>query len=227
MVAQLSGTRAELGWAYGQIGATERGLELARQADMFAEIKIPILRAWTRAILARLHLLRGEIDAAEAALAGLAGFYEVQRAWSYITPYWVDVGLAQAELALAQGDYDRTIGLADELYGEVIRLDVRPYRADLQWLKGRALLALGRLDEAHIALSQAHADAEAIGSRRMLWPVLAALGELAKRRGQPAEAAALCAQAWTVVATLADHGPPELREAFLHMPQVQSLRPER
>ena len=117
--------------------------------------------------------------------------------------------------------------LADELYTEVTRFGVRPFRADLQYLKGRALLAKGNLDEAYAALSLARADAEAIGSRRTLWPVLAALSELEDRRGRPAEAVALRAQAWSVVAYIADHCPPELRDSFLQMPLVQSLQPGR
>jgi hypothetical protein len=60
-------------------------------------------------------------------------------------------------------------------------------------------------------------------SRRCLWGVLSALGQLAARRGDPAEAEALAREARELVGTTArDAGTPELSATFLNLPDVRA-----
>src|SRR5437773_9628210 len=71
------GTRADLAWIYGSLGALDRGLELARKAvAISAEARFHPLRSWPQGVLARLLLLQGDCAGAEAALA--AGWEDFQ-----------------------------------------------------------------------------------------------------------------------------------------------------
>jgi hypothetical protein len=103
-------------------------------------------------------------------------------------------------------------------------MGVRQFVPDLLHLKARALLALERADAAYACLDEARALAEALGSRRSLWPVLAALSRLEAARGNPTAAADLRRQAAEIVAYIAEHaGRPELRAAFLGLPEVRAV----
>lgn len=117
--------------------------------------------------------------------------------------------LAQAEVALARGDPDAALELVDPLLApaDVPRL--------LQ-VRGEALAALGRLDEAEEALSRACAAAEEQGKRVRLWQVRAALGRCLQRQRRPADAEAQLDLARRTVAALAAALPEgELRDGFL------------
>jgi hypothetical protein len=65
------------------------------------------------------------------------------------------------------------------------------------------------------------ADAEALGSRRILWRLLADLSEMEREAGHPAEADALAKRAAQVVSYIAEHiSAPDLRQSFLSQPSV-------
>jgi hypothetical protein len=100
---------------------------------------------------------------------------------------------------------------------------VRLFLADVLYFKGRAQLALNQLDAAHATLIAARAEAEALTSRRTLWRILDALGELDTSRGHHAEAHALRQQAREIVQFIADHAPAEYRASFLNQPDVRAL----
>ncbi len=72
-------------------------------------------------------------------------------------------------------------------------------------------------------LRQARAEAETLGSRRILWQILAALSEAERESGNEGEARKVNEQAKSVVAYIADHTPDELRPSFLNLPQVRSI----
>jgi tetratricopeptide (TPR) repeat protein len=196
-------TRADLGWVYGMLGAPERGIELARLAQGRAEILYPLFRPWATAVLARLYLLRGQISEAQAALQEC--YRDLKPEGSFHAPLWV--ALADGELAMAQGNYPHVISLMDDLLAYLRRLHSRPYRTDALYLKGRALTSLGRLDEAEQVLASARAEAEALGSRRGLWPILAALGTIAARQGDRVAESNLHTQAREIAEYIADRAP--------------------
>ncbi|MFQ5593143.1 MAG: hypothetical protein ACE5HA_03240 [Anaerolineae bacterium] len=76
-------------------------------------------------------------------------------------------------------------------------------------------------------MAEARAEAEAMGARRMLWQILAALAEIEGQRGRMAEAENLRAQAREVIAFIADHtGTSELRASFLAQPEVHAVLEE-
>jgi hypothetical protein len=197
----LTGTRADLGWAYGLLGAVDRGLELARLARATAEEKLPILRFWPRAILVSLHLLEGDLAAAERMMATLRDYRELRSRFGYMPSMWIRVALAQGEFALSQQHFGRAAAMMDQLYTDLREAGIRYLRPDVLHLKGRALLEQGLkgTKDAYEALTQARAEAEALGSRRALWPILISLSEIEQQRGQAAEADALRKQAGEIV----------------------------
>jgi tetratricopeptide (TPR) repeat protein len=227
MMTQV-GTRADLAWIYGTLGAIHRGVELAYLARAQAEQQLPGFRAWALACLARLHLMNGDLAEAEAAIK--AG-YATLNPEDFTTHGPVELPLADAELALAQQAFGHAVAVIEALVARLRKVGMRSFLADALHFKGKALLAQGRVEAARAAWMEARAEAEALGSRRVLWPVLAALAEIEAQLGNAAEAAALRRRAREIIQYIADHCPPDpsagsgqsLRASFLHLPDVQAV----
>jgi tetratricopeptide (TPR) repeat protein len=174
-------------------------------------------------LAARLHLLLGELPQARTALDAARSSVAAETLSAYIA--WF-VGLVEAELLLAEGEHARLLALADEAMPVVRQAGIRLFLSDVLYFRGKALVAMGHMDEAHAALGEARAEAEAIGSRRSLWPILMALSDVATRRGNPAEADRLRRQAREIVEYIAAHSPVELRASFLDLPDVKVVARE-
>jgi tetratricopeptide (TPR) repeat protein len=215
--------QAQLGLLYGTLGAVERGREYVDRSLPLAEAQVPVLRPYVLAISARLYLLGGNLAAARAVIQDT--FAGSKQEWfQRLTPLGgVAICLADGELALAQGDYARAASVMDEALVCLQSSGSRPYVADVLYLKGKALIAQNRTDEAHDALAAARAEAEALGARRGLWPILAALAEIEDGRGCTPEARTLRQQAREVITHIADHCPPDLRSSFLGLPDVRAV----
>ncbi|MGH2521737.1 MAG: hypothetical protein ACRDH2_04455 [Anaerolineales bacterium] len=205
--------RAQLSLIYGTLGLVASGLELAHLALARSEMLIS-WRYFPLASLIFLNILNGDLPTAEAALIQCETGLRDPFARNYLV-------LAEVDLRLAQQKYAETIKLTDELDTSLRQSGMRVFLPSALDYKGRALLALDRLDEAEAALTEARAEAEAIGSRRSLWPVLIGLHQIKLRRGHLAEAERLRTQAREVIRFIADHCPPDLRASFLNLPEVQ------
>jgi hypothetical protein len=93
----------------------------------------------------------------------------------------------------------------------------------LRW-KGRALLGLGRMDEAVKALVDARSLAEETGCHLHLWPILADLADINSKLGKVEQAKANREEARAIVSQIAE----SLREiglgdSFLNQLRVQNL----
>lgn len=219
----LTGTRADLGWVYATLGDVERGLQLAHLAWDTAKKKLPILRFWPHAILVLLRLQQGDVAAAASLADTLADYREVRDRFGYMPFMWVRVALAHAELALAQNRPNETIALLDDLLAALNAAGLRYLLPDALLLKARALRPTNPAAAADI-LRQALAAAEALESRRTLWPILAALSEIEQQHGDPAEAESLRKRAEEIVAAIANRiEPAELRAAFLQQQAVNRM----
>ncbi|MGH2522626.1 MAG: hypothetical protein ACRDH2_08995, partial [Anaerolineales bacterium] len=170
-------------------------------------------------VLGRLLILKGDLAGAEAALQ--EGRRELKEGLAWLLPILLPLG--EGELALAQRDAPRALAVLDGLLDYLQRTRARPFFADGLHLKSQALLALGREIEAYEMLQRARAEAEAIGSRRRLWPTLLTLSQMEARRGRLAETEALRARAREITGYIADHCPPEARAAFLNLSAVKSV----
>ncbi len=212
-----------LGLLYGTLGAGERGRTYVDRALALAEAGIPIAWPFVLAISARLHLLGGNLAAAQDVVKdAFAG--PKQEFFQRLTPSGgTAICLAEGELALEEGDYTRAESVMDEALTCLRNGGSRPHVPDVLYVKGKALLAQGRTDEAHETFVEARAAAEALGSRRALWPVLAALAKIEAGRGNTAEAQTLRQQARAIILYIADHCPPDLRASFLHLREAQAM----
>ena len=224
LVATQIGIRADLAWLYGSLGVLERALELARLALATSEKILPIWSPWASAVQARLLLLAGHLDEAEqVAQSGCPG-----RIQDYFTRLLmtgaVAVTLVRGELALARRRPEPAVTLANDLAEHLQSIGARTFVSDALHLKARALQVMGQVDAAAAVLAEARAYAEAIGSRRSVWPILSALSEIASQRGRPAEADELRGQARVVVNFIADHlTAAEIRTSFLNLPDVRRV----
>lgn len=218
ILAQIA-TRADLSWVYGTLGAVDLGLELAGAARARAEQRAPTFRSWALACQARLYVMGGQLGEAGTVITeAYAAFAE-----DFAQHALMELPLADAELALANGEYARAIGVLDGLLARLRPFKIRSFFSDALYLKGRALLGLGRIEDASATWQEALAEAESLGSRRVQWQVLAALSEVEKERGHAAEAEALRARSRDLVTYIADHTPPEFRDKFLQQPEVRAL----
>jgi ATP/maltotriose-dependent transcriptional regulator MalT len=135
--------------------------------------------------------------------------------------------VAEAELALAEGDAARALTMIEAQLQSSNLGRIRWLYLGAILLKVRALHALGRLSDAATVLEQARAFAVRVGSRRLLWQVLAQRADIARARGDAASAAADYAHARELVEYIAAHAPEEYRASFLNTPAVQQvLQPE-
>ncbi len=133
-------------------------------------------------------------------------------------------GLVMSELALARGEAEAALAVTDDMERSLKVVTVRLFRADALLLRGRALRLAGRPAEALAALAAARAEAEALGSRRTLWVILAALADLAAEQGRAAEAQTLRQQSADIILYIAAHaGSDDLARSFLNRPPVRQV----
>jgi tetratricopeptide (TPR) repeat protein len=210
-------TRADLAAVYEGLGAFEQGLETIHLALTVAETHMPIVRPYVLTKLAQLHLRQSHLDEAEVVID--QGKREFNREGTAIFSQFVF--LAEAELALKQGDYERALAATDDFLATLHQFGIWAFMTDVLVLRGQILRGMGQTETARKTLLEAQAAAEAIGSRRMLWQILFALSQL---ETDPAKIERLHQQAQEIVQSIANSiGNPELRASFLGLAEVQEV----
>lgn len=177
--------------------------------------------------LALAYLFRREFPRAESTLKTLMprdqqpdNFFERQ-----VTRIW-------GELALAQGEAARALAIAEQLIASAPG-DARPQPIPhLLALKGEALLALKRLEEAAVALEDAKLGAEQRQAPSILWRIQCSLGQVYHLLKREEQAQREWSEARDIIAKLASTiDETALREHFLRsalasFPQEKSLSQE-
>jgi tetratricopeptide (TPR) repeat protein len=213
-------TRSDLAWIYGTLGAVEQGLELSRLAQTIAEQRLKSFLPWALACRARVLIMHGDLAEAQSVLTQGQVRLDPDDFASHAP---IEMPLAEAELALSQHDFARVINVMDKLIARLRQIGVQLFLVDALCLKGQALLAENRLNEAEETLRAGRVTAEALGSRRSLWPILATLSQVQMRRGAEAEAQALRREARVGIDYIAARCPPDLRESFRNLPEVKRV----
>ena len=215
-----------MAWAYGIAGDLDRGFELARMA-MAEPDELAGARQFGLGVQAHLHLSSGDAAQASAAIKEAEGGADTEQSDpepGFMGIYLIVPVIIKGEMALANQEYDRLLTHIDRMVSLMRARRSRIYLADALRLKGQALLGLGRPDEARKVLNEARAEAEAQGSRRAQWPILAALSRLEDQAGNTTEAQTLRQQAHEIIEYMADYtGTPEPRTSFLNTPQVRQV----
>jgi ATP/maltotriose-dependent transcriptional regulator MalT len=210
-------TRADLAALYGDLGAVKLGLETARLALAAAEAHFSIVSRHCLGVIAKLHLLEGNVTDAEVAVRAAENAPD-QDTWP---GHFVPAPLADAELALEQGDYERALKATGALLIQLREFGMRAYNSYVMYVQAQALLGLRRAEEARQRFLESLSEAEAIGSRRVQWRVLLALSQI---EADPGEAERLRRQAQQVVTYIADHiDQDDLRRSFLNQPDLRLL----
>jgi predicted ATPase len=204
---------ADLCWAYIQIGAVQKGMDLYRSTRIPNQ-EVPALAAWTPAMVsyALCEMATGQLELAATTL----GARHLSN-----TVFDSVLILAQCRLALARKDYTQAIAIAEPLVENIRKFKINQYLPEALFLMGQAHLMNGEQDLAKAAFEQARMAAEALGSRRLLWQILAALAGVESDEGK---SAALKSQAREIIHFIADHiNDDEMRSQFLQSESVSAL----
>ncbi len=144
----------------------ERALELAR------ETRTAYWIANSSRFLARCHVSKGDTRSAESIIGAAVKVNEQPRTAAQRL-LWV----AQVEASLALGDAQRALDLLDKLIAFAPGLSNEKVIPYLWNLRGEALLALGKTQDAIAVLIQARDAASRRGERPLLWRVHTLLGK--------------------------------------------------
>jgi transcriptional regulator with AAA-type ATPase domain/tetratricopeptide (TPR) repeat protein len=179
-----------LGWIHGEIGDHGRARGFNERASAIArEIGDPEIVSNSEINLAGNHLALGDVARAEACLAsirdGLSRPGDPWMRWRYSLHAFDALG----HLALADGAPDRALAYADDELAGAGRHQVPKVQARALTLRGEALIALERDEDADLALAEAVRIADAIGYPRGAWRALGPRIALARRLGRPADVA--------------------------------------
>jgi DNA-binding CsgD family transcriptional regulator len=167
------------------------------------------------------HLLKADVRAAEAALAAAhavdrpSTLAERRLAW------------ARGEAALRRGDAAAALAIADGLLASTPGGPREQPIPALLKLRGEALAAVGRLDEATDALGGAERAAVARGLRPLLWQVHRSLGRVHARAKRAARAREEFVAAREMVAALATTIPDDAQREHFVAAALATLPPER
>jgi predicted ATPase len=173
LIATSITLRSELAWVYAYCGAVEKGDNLVEQATQISDDKQPGWRSYPQAASVRMHLFADEIERAEE-ITGKELLQPISIPYARFT---ILIALANIQLAAARKEYRKALSLVNELLAEVTPLTRVDVPEALRW-KGKALLGLGRIEEALHCLTEACSRAEGTKSYLYLWAILADLAEL-------------------------------------------------
>jgi tetratricopeptide (TPR) repeat protein len=204
---------------YDGLGMSGRGLELVEQASRLATTRLELLTGYAFTTWAQLLLRQDQLVQARTLLQQAQQDVFVQ-AHPTIS-VWSEVEVTEAELALRQGDFARALALTGQAIPFLRQIGLRPKLARALYLQGQAWLAQEQTDAARACWREARAEAEAIGSRWMLWQILAALAPL---ESDPVQAEAMRQRARETLKYIGQHiSDPGLRTLFYDLLAVRNL----
>lgn len=205
------------GWVYGRLGDRKNALDSARLGVSKGETLFPPFLPLSYAMLAFALLINGDTSGAGHYIEKSHENFD-PRNFDFPQPFFV--ALIEAEIALAKGEPGRALKLVDDLIANAESMGFRAMKADALHMRGRALEASSRLDEAYVTLQAARREAESSGERSSLLQILAALARHELRSGNLVESSRLRSDARTIAEAIATGLTPELRSFFLKLPDV-------
>ena len=191
--------------------AAQRHLEKAR--GLADEIGSLYWMRITASVLAMVYALQGQIERAGRVLNAT-----LDSAAAVETSAQRHVWCAQGEVALQAGDAMRALDIAVKIGGAANHPEPSRLPAlRVCQLRGEALCALGRFDEAADALCEAHEIAAATGGQVLDWRILVSLGKAYHGQGRKVESRQALASARAIVHAITANAPDDLlRDSFLH-----------
>ncbi|MBE0670897.1 MAG: AAA family ATPase [Anaerolineales bacterium] len=214
----------QLAWCYYDLGAYDAGLDYCQRAVSHYDQTSQIGCSPAYTMLALLHVRRGNLTEAEAAVR--KGWENFDLGWQTYAGWSETLSIleAEAELALSKGELDRAKLCAEQLLERYEELNLGHFKPSVLYLHARVELAAGNKENAHKTLCDALALSDEMGVHREAWEICWALGQLEIERGNELVAIQLKERARHEALQIANHaGAPELREAFLSQPDVQMV----
>ena len=170
----LVGNLSALGILYCELLAPEKArLELERALDLAKELRS---QYWINHViggLATTYSLHNQLTKAQTCLESVVST-ETPMDTMGKRNCWV----RRAELALAQGDPHLALDITDRLIASAPGMSPGSVITFLWLLKGKALIAMRRMEEAEALLRAALVNAQATEERFLLWRIHASLGQL-------------------------------------------------
>jgi tetratricopeptide (TPR) repeat protein len=129
--------------------------------------------------------------------------------------------VTKARVYFASGDYEKVVRFSEELSRDMERKGVLLSLPALLLIRGRAEMALGRYKDAGETFSRAYKDAQAMGIRQQLWPILVNWLEVEEKLGNQEfkeELTTLAKEEIHFIISQIDNQ--DLRQSFIALPQV-------
>lgn len=191
----------------------ERALAMAQEMHSVYWFRLAtVLFAWTCRFAGDLREAEQALDAAFGPDGPMQSFQD-RLCWA-----------ARAELAVARGEPERALTIVDHLIAATVNLSAERIVVPLWLLRGEALSALSRWEEAEETLQAAAAAAATFGSKTILWHILVTLGRCYRAQARRTAADRAFADARALIEELAatlpdepvaEHGIDSLRAHFL------------
>lgn len=216
------GALVELAATFDWLGEYARAAEYAQRGMAQVIPNTPSYPIFPRAVLASVALHQGNTAAAGEWLAPFPSI-SFDESFQMNPAGGSQVANVFVELALARGDANRALQIADEAIVFNRKIGRTISLPSFLHLQTKALRMLNRADEAYALLTDARQQAEAMQSRYQLLPILFSLVEMEIERGNAAQARLRRDEARTLIEFIADHTPPGLRESFLNKPEVRPV----
>jgi ATP/maltotriose-dependent transcriptional regulator MalT len=236
--------RLLLAWVYLTLGDATSAFEMGEQISRVGQTESEISKEhkfWQAFSTAHTYwqayyaFYKGDLEGASALLEEIGELTSVQESEFYYAPM---ISLLYIEVALAKRDYEQALELVHNLEVKMRANQFGLLYPDVLQNKARALLGLGRANEAYQALLRARAVARKQGSRRSLYSILVDLLRLSSALGEPLPAlegskeeaeeahspAAFLAEAREALEYILAHiSDPERRAAFLSRPGLREI----
>jgi class 3 adenylate cyclase/tetratricopeptide (TPR) repeat protein len=218
-----------VGWIYGELEDHERALQWNQSSLELASAPgmDPDCGANARLNMGDNLIALGRPEEAEEQfqiVEELARHPEPARAW-FAWRYSQHLFHSYGELWLARGDLERAMAYADECVAVAEHNSSAKNVVKGRRLRGQVLMARDRLDEADQELSAALEVAAKVGNPPQLWKTHAAIGDLRRAQGRPAEAQRAYGQALAIMEAVARSVADErMRETLLHSQHIASIR---
>ena len=225
MPQHLAVAEKQLADAYLELRLLPEALNLYERAvARFAELEMPTEQAWTLAQQGRALALSGRATQAEAALQRAGRLFDEQAVRSGLA----SVALARAELALSgtAPDAEAALALADAAMADFDVAGLAEGQVRACALRGRALLAAGRLSDARGAFGLVQSQALALQLLSLQATAFTGQGQVAEAEGRHLDARYAYEQALALTESQRRALPgDEIRSAYLadHLRPYQGL----
>ena len=216
------------GWTHMQLADWEQGERWNRTAlEAAIPIGDPEIVRNAQLNLADCALARGDVgeairvlDEVESACAADSTRGDEWMKWRYIQHLWA----SSSDAHLAAGDPDAALRYADRCVERAEATSSPRYIARGRETRARALVALGRVEEAVVDVEQAMEGADAVGTPSLRWRTALAVGDVRAAAGRTDAAAAYEVGIAIVEETAGGLEDANLRDTLLASEEVARLR---